>query len=79
MVFLKEFFEKVDFEKNPQTTKNMKKSQGAKSKQEGHEVLGRSSESWFMVAILFSGAESFMQFLLWHYEKYVCSTILKLS
>ena len=79
MVFLKEFFEKVDLEKNQQTTKNIKKTpKGAKSKQEGHEALGRSSESWFMVAILFSGAESFMQFLLWHYEKYFCNYI-KLS
>ena len=30
MVFLKHFFEKVDFEKNQQTTKSTKKSQGAK-------------------------------------------------
>ena len=31
MVFLKEFFEKVDFEKNQQTTKKHEISQGAKS------------------------------------------------
>ena len=30
MVFLKEFFEKVDFEKNQQTTKNMKIFPGGK-------------------------------------------------
>ena len=31
MVFLKEYFEKVDFEKNQQTTKNMQNYPGAKS------------------------------------------------
>ena len=55
MVFLKEFFEKVDFEKNRQTTKSMKNCPWGKELKNKHSKMPQEPRLYFF--FMLSSAE----------------------